>query len=294
MTEVQDAWHVRVVALAGGTGGAKLATAPARVTRWRHDRGRHHRRRHRAHGCSSPDHDAILYMLMGAWTRHAAGGSPARWAVRTSWSGMAKKVGSGLAIATARRTSPAALACGRARLDRRRDRAPGRSGSPNGDPADDRRAAVPRSGPMRVARFPGVLRSSPPGAGRSRDPLRWDRPGATTDRVVAALSGRAHRHRSVNPLCRSARSWRSGMREGIMAARTRGVPVIAVSGIVGARRSRTGRPHDAIAGHESSATTVATIWPIADGVRPRQRRRRARAAIQKPGLDRSSRTRSGR
>ena len=125
----------------------------------------------------------------------------------------------------------------------------------------------PDRGPdrRRLARVPGVLRPSPPGARRSTTSGSRDRGGARpTAEVEAALAGdgAGRPHRAVEP-DRVARADPGGARACARrspAARRRGVPIVAVSGIVGGRALKGPADRMLVSlGHEASALGVARM-----------------------------------
>ena len=104
---------MRVVALAGGVGGAKLAHgAPGGVgaeltvvVNTGDDLERHGL-------LVCPDHDTVMYTLAGLDDRERAGASRARPGTRpTSSRATARRPGSGSATATSRRTSSGPRGC---------------------------------------------------------------------------------------------------------------------------------------------------------------------------------------
>ena len=171
----------RVVALAGGVGGARLAHGLAAGPRARRADGhRQHGRRRRVPRpprLPGPRHRALHAGRPG---RPRAGLGPGRRDVgrgRRCWSGSASRRGSASA------TGDLALHVHRTRrlregvrLHRGQPRHPARARRRDADPADGRRAG-PHAGPdaRRLARLPGVLRPPPPGARRARGRLRRDR-----------------------------------------------------------------------------------------------------------------------
>jgi LPPG:FO 2-phospho-L-lactate transferase len=258
---------VRVVALAGGTGGAKLAhglqlALPAGdltvVVNTGDDTDRHGL-------LVMPDHDAILYMLGGrfdsdrgwgitgeTWTvmdeleqygeegwfrlgdrdfaTHIARGARLRHGVTVTDAVLGLQAARGLQTAILPMTDEPV------RTQVRTD-----DGWLDFQEYFVHRHQAPD---VREIRFDGIDRARP------------------TERVVAALDaaeviviGPSNPFVSIGPVLAVP-----GMRERIMAARTRNVPVVAVSGIVGGKALKG--PADRMMqslGHESSARTVATL-----------------------------------
>ena len=258
---------MRVVALAGGTGGAKLAhglqlALPAGDLTVIVNTGDDTER----HGLLvMPDHDAILYMLDGRFD--AARG----WGITgETWTVMAEleRYGEEGWFRLGDRDFATHIARG-ARL---------RRGASLTEAVLDLQAArgistaiLPMTdSPVRtqVRVDAGWLDFQEYFVHRHQAPdvleIRFDgidgaRP---TDRVAAALDaaeiiviGPSNPFVSIGPILAVP-----GMRERIVAARTRGIPVIAVSGIVGGKALKG--PADRMMqslGHESSARTVATL-----------------------------------
>ena len=160
-----------VVALAGGVGGAKLAEGLAAHRRRSPVGRRQHRRRLRAarparharprHRAVQPRRHRAGRVGLGHRGRHArddgAAGAPT-----------ARRTGSRSATAISRSTSPGPPGCARGAPDGRLPRPPAVAGRRGAHPADGRRAGPDRGADRRrLARVPGVLRPSPPGARRS-------------------------------------------------------------------------------------------------------------------------------
>ena len=213
----------------------------------------------------------------------------------------ARRRGSGSATATSRRTcgGPTASAPGPARPTVALE-PPAALGIAPTRPADGRRAG-PDRGPdrRRLARVPGVLRPPAPGADRPRGPVRRHRgrprrrprcrgarprPMSIVDRAVEP-----DRVDRADPAPCPA-SWTL-----LAAARRDGVPVVAVSGIIGGKALKG--PADrmlASLGNESSALGVAARYAGGDR-RVRHRRPsmpRSSPRSRRSGSPRSSPTRS--
>ena len=140
--------------------------------------------------------------------------------------------------------------------------APGRARHPDPDPADGRRAG-PDPGPRRrrLARLPGVLRPSPARPRGPRGPVRRrprdrHRPSRTrSPRPRSSSSGRRTRS------SRSARSSPDRSGDLVTARAAAGIPVVAVSPIVGGVALKGPADRMLVSlGHESSARGVARIY----------------------------------
>ena len=262
----------RVVALAGGVGGAKLAEGLARhvgdrlsvVVNTGDDCERHGL-------LVMPDHDTVLYNLAGIeqveWGWGIEGDTHATMAQLAAY-GEADWFSLGdrdLALHIAR---TARLRAG-SRLTEVCLGLQGSLGHRRPDPADGRRAGPDRGADRRrLARVPGVLRASPPGARGARDPAGRRLGLAPRRRSLAALAAAdaivvcpSNPIVSVGPILAVP-----GVREAIDAARSRGVPVIAVSPIVGGRALKGPADRMLVSlGHEASALGVARLYAdIAD------------------------------
>ena len=149
--------------------------------------------------------------------------------------------------------------------DGRRARAPARRWASAATILPMADAARPDRGPdrRRLARVPGVLRPSPPGAGRcarSGSAALETAPADARGRWRRSPPPSVDRHRAIEPdrVDRPDPGGRRACRGALQAARARGVPVVAVSGIVGGKALKG--PADrmlASLGHESSALGVA-------------------------------------
>jgi LPPG:FO 2-phospho-L-lactate transferase len=258
---------VRVVALAGGTGGAKLAhglqLALAAgdltvVVNTGDDTERHGL-------LVMPDHDAILYMLDGrfdsergwgitgetwtvmdeleqygeeAWFRlgdrdfatHIARGARLRQGLTLTDAVLGLQVARGLPTAILPMTDEPV------RTQVRTEEAW----------LDFQEYFVHRhqAPDVREIRFDGIDRARP-----------TDRVTAALDTAEVIVIGPSNPFVSIGPILAVP-----GMRAAIMSARARGVPVVAVSGIIGGKALKG--PADRMMqslGHESSARTVATL-----------------------------------
>ena len=232
---------MRVVELAGGVGGAKLAEGLAAHLGTDADRRRQHRRRRRtARLLVMPDHDTVLYTLAGRFDDERGWGLEGEtWAVdgcssataRTTWFRLGDRdLATHLAPHARRLRAGAHAHRGRPSVCRRPRR-------PRHRPADVRPARPHRIlDRRRLARVPGVLRAPPPGARGPRGPLtRRSRPRA---RRAGVLDGdrrrRRDRHRPVEPdRVDRPDPRRPRHARASPAARAPGVPVVAVSPIVG-------------------------------------------------------------
>ena len=168
---------MRVVALAGGTGGAKLADGlqavlpPGDLTvvvNTGDDTERHGL-------LVMPDHDAVMYMLANRFDFERGWGQAGEsWVVMDALAELGEeawfRLGDRDFATHIART--ARIREGRA-LTEVVGHAPRGPRHPDPHPADGRRAGS-HAGPDRrgVARLPGVLRPSPPGAGGPRGPVR--------------------------------------------------------------------------------------------------------------------------
>ena len=289
----------RVVALAGGVGGAKLADGLAGA----------HRRRDLTvvvntgddcwrHGLLvMPDHDTVLYNLAGieqvewGWgiegDTHAAMDQLGVYGEET-WFRLGDRDLALHIVRTARLRAGARLtdAClGRAAVAR--DRRP--------DPADERRPGRDRGPHRRTAG--SSSRSTSSTSARSRTCSSCGSPGIDDGRADARGRWRPSptpRRSSSRRRTRSSRSRRSSTcpacATAIAAARARGVPVAAVSPIIGGKALKG--PADrmlAALGHEASALGVARLYA---GPRRRLRarhggRRRRRRRSRRSGCARS-------
>ena len=195
---------VRVVLLAGGVGGAKLAEGLAAhlgddltvIVNTGDDL--------ELHGLSIwPDHDTVGVHACGARRRGPRLGPARRDVGRHGRPRGARR----RAVVPPRRPGPGhpPLAYGptprRRQTDRGRAPATGAPGDRVAHPADGRRARPDRGQDRRrLARVPGVLRPPPPGPGRPRGPLPRHRGGASDARGDRrARGGRGRRHRAVEP-----------------------------------------------------------------------------------------------
>jgi LPPG:FO 2-phospho-L-lactate transferase len=258
---------VRVVALAGGTGGAKLAHGlhlalpPGDLTvvvNTGDDTERHGL-------LVMPDHDAILYMLDGRFdTARGWGITGETWTVmdelerygeegwfRLGDRDFATHIARGAQLRRGAFLTDAVLVLQTARSIRTailpmtdepvRTQVRVDEGWLDFQEYFVHRHQAPE---VREIRFDGLERARP------------------TDRVAAALEaadviviGPSNPFVSIGPILAVP-----GLRARIVAARTRGVPVVAVSGIVGGKALKG--PADRMMqslGHESSARTVATL-----------------------------------
>ena len=258
----------RVVILAGGTGGAKLAAGlqavlpPGDLTVIVNTGDDVER-----HGLLvMPDHDAVLYMLgRTGSTTSAAGASPTRHG--PSWTAsrrMAKRAGSVSATATSRPTSPGRRGSAEARRSRPLSRRSRRR------PDSPTRVLPMTDSPVRteVRTDDGWLEFQEYFVHRHQAPevraVRFDGIDAArpTAEVFAALAeadliviGPSNPIVSLGPILAVP-----AMAEAIAAARARGVAVMTVSGIVAGKALKG--PADRMLtslGHESSALGVARL-----------------------------------
>ena len=161
---------MKVVLLAGGVGGAKMAEGLAAavgrdltvIVNTGDDL--------ELHGLAVwPDHDTVAYTLAGLDDEIRGWGI--RGENRPSWIGSrlsARRSGSASATGISLRTCGGPIDSGPVTVLRRWRSSCCRDGHRVADPADDRRSGPHRgSHRRRLARVPGVLRASPPGADRA-------------------------------------------------------------------------------------------------------------------------------
>ena len=291
----------RVVALAGGVGGAKLAEGLAGARRRRPRRRRQHRRRlrpPRAARDARPRHRPVQPRRDRAGTRSAGASRATRSPRWTSWARTARRRGSGSATATSRCTSRARRGSGPA------------AGST--DVCLGLQAALgiaPRILPMtdatvatEVRTADGWLEFQEYFVHRRQEPdvleVRFagieaavprPRSLAALERAEAIVLCPSNPLVSVGPILAVP-----GLRAALVAARARGVPVAAVSPIVGGKALKGPADRMLVAlGHESSASGVARLYAdlvdifvLDASMRPRPARSR------RSGSARSSPTRS--
>ena len=269
----------RIVALAGGVGGAKLAEGLAAhvgdgldvVVNTGDDCVRHGL-------LVMPDHDTVLYNLAGI--EQAAFG----WGIEgdtfaamdqlrrygeEAWFRLGDR---DLALHVAR---TARLRAGGRLTDVCLGLQDALGIAPLILPMTDATVATEVRTDRRLARVPGVLRPSAPGAGGARGAVRRDR-GRPSRRPRSSRRSSPPTRSSSARRTRSSRSGRSsrcpGCATALDAARARGVPVAAVSPIIGGRALKGPADRMLVSlGHEASAVGRG---PAVRGARRHLRARR--------------------